>query len=161
MLSDLLFFFIILLSFSMFAKAFSWKKQHFVKRLYVDKPNYLVYTYILIILLEVVPYLIFLRGQNLVFIYAFISAIMDFNLLFIFVSSITTCVYLEDTILIYKSLFVKKKIDLKENDVILKEKKDKKIVISKNFRITIDIRYLSGDINNLYYQIQNITNHNI
>ena len=47
----------------------------------------------------------------------------------------------------------------KGNDIIFKEKIDKKIVISKHFRITISARYLSGDINYLCYQIKAIINH--
>ena len=161
MLSDLLFFLIVLISFILLVKAFFWKNQHFIKGLYVDQAVYLVCVYIFIVLLEVVPYLILLRNQNLASIYALVCATMDFFLLLIFVSQITTCVYLEDTVLVYKNLFVKKKIDLKGKNVIIKEKTDKKIVISKHCKITIDIRSLSGDINYLYYQIKSIINHDI
>lgn len=160
MLSDLIFIVVLLISFVLFIMAFSWKKQHFIKGLYIDQSVGFVYIYTFIVILEIVPYLVFLRDQNAVFIYAILSASMDFALLLMCVSSITTCVYLEDTNLIYKNLFVIKKIDLKGNDVILKEKMDKRIVVSKHFRITISHKHLSGDINYLFYQIKAILNHN-
>ena len=159
MLNDLLLFSIVPISLLLFVMAFSWKKKHFIKGLYVNNTIAFICFYIFMVILTVVPYLLLFRYQNNVFIYALFSTSLNFCLLLMCISSITTCVYLKNTTVIYKNLFVEKKIDLKGNDVIFEEKIDKKIVISKHFRITISARYLSGDINYLCYQIRAIINH--
>ena len=159
MLNDLLLFSIVPISLLLFVMAFSWKKKHFIKGLYVDNTITFICVYIFIVILTLAPYLLHLRYQNAAFIYALFSTSLNFCLLLMCISSITTCVYLKNTILIYTNMFVEKKIDLKGNDVIFKEKIDKKIVISKHFRITISARYLSGDMNYLCYQIKAIINH--
>jgi len=159
MLNDLLLFSIVPISLLLFIMAFSWKKKHFIKGLYVDNTIAFICVYIFVVILTVAPYLLLFRYQNNAFIYALVSASLNFSLLLMSISSITTCVYLKNTSLIYKNLFVEKKIDLKGNDVVFKEKIDKKIVISKRFRITISARHLSGDINYLCYQIKTIINH--
>lgn len=159
MLNDLLLFSIVPISLLLFVMAFSWKKKHFIKELYVDNTIAFICVYIFMVILTVAPYLFHFRYQNTVFMYALFSTSLNFCLLLMCISSITTCVYLKNTVLIYTNMFVEKKIDLKGNDVIFKEKIDKKIVISKHFRITISARYLSGDINYLCYQIKNIINH--
>ena len=159
MLNDLLLFSIVPISLLLFVLAFSWKKKHFIKGLYVDGTIGLICVYIFMVILTVAPYLLLFRYQNKVYIYVLLCTSLNFCLLLMCISSITTCVYLKNTTLIYKNLFVEKKIDLKGNDVIFKEKIDKKIVISKHFRITISARYLSGGINYLCYQIKNIINH--
>ena len=159
MLNDLLLFSIVPISLLLFVKAFFWKKKHFIKGLYVDNTIAFICVYIFMLILTLAPYLLLFRYQNTVFMYALFSTSLNFCLLLMCISSITTCVYLKNTILIYTNMFVEKKIDLKGNDIIFKEKIDKKIVISKHFRITISARYLSGDINYLCYQIKNIINH--
>ena len=159
MLNDLLLFSIVPISFLLFVMAFFWKKKHFVKGLYVDNTIAFICVYIFMVILTVAPYLFHFRYQNSVFIYALLSTSLNFCVLLMGISSLTTCVYLKNTILIYTNMFVEKKIDLKGKDVVFKEKVDKKIVISKHFRITISARYLSGDINYLCYQIKNIINH--
>lgn len=159
MLNDLLLFSIIPISLLLFIMAFSWKKKHFIKGLYIDNSIAFVYLHIFMVLLTVAPYLLLFRHQNGVFIYALVSAILNFSLLLMYISLITTCVYLKNTSLIYKNLFVEKKIDLKGNDVVFKEKIDKKIVISKHCRITISARLFSGAMNDLCYQIKTIINH--
>ncbi len=158
MLSDLIFLLVIAVSVILFTAAFSWKKKHFVKELYVDKSITFLFVYVFILLIEIVPYLIFFRHQHFVYIYALLAASMDLALLFLCISSITTCVYLENTSLIYQNLFVKKEIDLTGDDVILKEKTDRKVILSKRCRITVSVKHLSGNINWLFYQIQAIVN---
>ena len=159
MLSDMLFLLVSLVSFILFVMAFYWKKNHFIKDLYVDQSVALLCIYVFVLTIQVVPYVFLLREQNMVDIFASISACMDLVLLIMCVSWITTCVYLEGTNLVYKNIFVKKKIDLLGEDVILIEKTDKKIIVSEHCKITINLRFLSGDINRLFYRIVTIMNH--
>ena len=159
MLNDLLLLSIVPISLLLFVLAFSWKKKHFIKGLYVDDTIGLICVYIFMVIWTVAPYLLLFRYQNKVYIYVLLLTSLNYCLLFMCISSMTTCVYLKNTTLTYKNLFVEKKIDLKGNDVIFKEKIDKRIVISKHVRITLSAKRLSGDLNDLCNQIKTIINH--
>lgn len=153
MWSDLIMLFIIIFSIVSFVLAFLWKKKYFVKELYVDKPIIFLCIYIFIVAVEVLFYLAVLRGQESVYIYALVSAVLDFLLLLMFIPQITTCVYLKNNVLVYKNIFIKKEIDLTDKDIIVKKKTFKTIIIHGRVRITINIRQLVGRVNSLLYEI--------
>lgn len=153
MWSDLIMLFIIIFSIVSFVLAFLWKKKYFVKELYVDQPIILLCAYIFIVAVEVLFYLAVLRGQESVYIYALVSAVLDFFLLLMFIPLITTCVYLKNNVLVYKNIFIKKEIDLTDKDIIVKKKPFKTIIIHGRVRITINIRQLVGRVNSLLYEI--------
>jgi len=150
--------FLIVLSVLMFLASFLWKKKHFVKEVYCDQSILLLYLYIFFIAIEYLPYFLLIKDKHPI--YFFILGIMDLLVLFIFISDMTVCVYLDNSNLIYKNMFIRKEIDLKGERISIKETFDKKIIISPKCKITINIRHLSGNVNTLFYNIKNIITDN-
>ena len=136
-----------------------WKKRNYVKEIYIDEGVSIIFYVMAIISTITLLIIYFMDSKELTHIYKLLLIIllMDFVLLFAFCFTATFCIYLKDGLLIQKSIINSKKI-LLNNDTKIIEKFDRTIIKSKRKSISINIRYLIGNTNNLINNVKLIIN---
>ena len=136
-----------------------WKRKYFVKELYVGEgvsvALYVITIAITIGLLTI--YCISSKGLSYSWLYLLIVLLFDLVLLFVYCFVATTCIYLIDKTLIKKNIINSKQILLNKEIKII-EKIDKRIIKSSEKSISINSRYLIGNINNLINNVKIIIN---
>jgi len=135
-----------------------WRKNNFVKELYIDEGVSNVF-YIITIASTIgllIIHFVTTKGLPYSWLYLLIVLSLDLLYLFVFCLSATTCIYLKDNILIQKNIFCARKI-LISQDIKIIEKTDKTIIVSRKNSISISSRCLNGSINNLIYKIKIMT----
>ena len=149
----LVIFLLVLLSFFIVKK---WKKRHFIKELYIGKAVSIVF-YIITIAITIgliTMYFITLKENQYSWLYLLIVLILDLFMMAIYCLISTTCIYLKEDKLIRTNIFYSKKIEINKETTII-DKLDRKIIKSTNGSISINSRYLTGNINYLIYKIKN------
>lgn len=136
-----------------------WKKKYFVKELYISEGVSIAFFATIIISTIGLLTMYFMTSNRLSYSWLYLLILLLFDLLFLFVFSIsaTTCIYLQNEMLVKKNIIITKKILLSGETKII-EKIDKKIVKSKRKSISINPRYLTGSLNNLMSRIKIIIN---
>ncbi|HPX71926.1 MAG TPA: hypothetical protein PLP84_03390 [Acholeplasmataceae bacterium] len=124
-----------------------WKKKHFVKQLYIERAVSIIgylFSYLFSVSLVIICFSV---GKDSLYswICLLIILVFDIIMMFVYVLTSTTCIYVEGDILYSKNLFKNKQIKI-DKEVIVTEEIDKRIVKSKDCDISINSRYLSGSI---------------
>ena len=132
-----------------------WRKNNFVKELYIDKSGILLGITIAVTTLLLTAH--FSIPQESLYDWSYLLIVLLFDLLFLFLfcMSATTCIYLRDERLIQKNIFYSKEIAINKETKII-EKIDRKIIRSNGISISISSRSLSGNINDLMNKIRMI-----
>ena len=142
-----------------FVIARKWRKNHFVKEVYISEGTALVF-YVVINFSTVcflIGYFTSVKGLSYSWLYLLNVLLFDLVLLFLFCIIYTTCIYLKDDVLVQKSIVNCKQITL-NTDIKIIERIDKKIIRSNGRSIAIRLRYFDGNINNLMNTVKTIIN---
>jgi hypothetical protein len=143
--------FTIILSFSIVR---IWRKKYFVKEIYISEGATIASSIITIaVTIELLTiYFVTSRVLPYSWLYLLIVLLVDLILLLVYSIDATTCIYLNNEILIYKNIFFSKEVLIDKNTKII-EKIDRRIIKSKKNSISISSRYLTGNINSIINMI--------
>lgn len=124
-----------------------WKKKHFVKQLYIERAVSIIgylFSFLFSVSLVVICFTVG-KDSPYSWIYLLILLVFDIIMMFVYVMTSTICICIEEDILYSKNLFKNKQIKIDE-EVIVIEKIDRRIVKSQDCDISISSRYLSGSV---------------
>lgn len=160
MIDNILIAIILLLFIISFLVVHIWKKKNYVKEVYISSGvSLLLYLITLFITVGLILcYYILSKGLQYSWKCLLIVLLLDIIMLLVYCINASLCISLNDNnFLCKKTIFIKKEIKI-DNETKIIEKIDKIIIKSQNKSIILDLRYLSGSVNNMRYKIKQIIN---
>lgn len=157
---DIVLILMIIFSFiSSFCAVRNWKKTHFVKMIYVEESVSIICYTIAAFFTGFMLMLSFFELSEVSNSWILWSILLFSNIimLLVFCFNATNCIYLEKNVLYQKNLFLTKRIVLTNNISVI-EKIDRLIVRSDKTTVSINVRYLTGDIIAVTNEIKSIIN---
>ncbi len=132
---------------SSFCAVRTWKKNNYVKMVYVEKSVSIIFYTVAAFFTGLILIMYLFKSTEVSNSWILFGILFSFDIimLWVFCCVATKCIYLEKNVLYQKSIFLTKRIQV-TGKIIITEKFDKVIVKDENVKISINIRRLSGNI---------------